>query len=312
MRLEFALIPSLVVLAPVVAAGLVSAQSTNIAPLGVATQQSDYDSISHAFRAIDGFTNGQWSFNDSNRLSSTNGSLGGWWQVALPRSFEVTEVVLFNRLNCCPARLSNFRVSLLAAGIEVYGEDFFVGAGHVPDGGTAQLSPPAGTFADTVRVALINGLNNEHNGFVTLAEVQVFSPSVGTTYCSPANQNGAGRAATITAVGTHLLASPTVTALVAHGLPEQTFGFFLVGSGANSVTPPGSNGVLCLGGAIGRYSSLIHNTDRTENMGIVINRSALPVNPARAIAPGETWRFQAWYRDGGSSNFSDAVAVTFH
>jgi hypothetical protein len=102
-----------------------------------------------------------------------------------------------------------------------------------------------------------------------------------------------------------------VTALVAHGLPEQTFGFFLVGSGANLVTPPGANGPLCLGGTIGRYSLQIHDTSRTENMGIVINRSALPVNPVRAIQPGETWRFQAWYRDGAGSNFSDAVAVTF-
>lgn len=78
------------------------------------------------------------------------------------------------------------------------------------------------------------------------------------------------------------------------------------------MTPPGSNGVLCLGGAIGRYSLLIHNTTRTENMGIIVDRNALPVNPVRAILPGETWRFQAWFRDGASSNFSDAVAVQFH
>ncbi len=31
-----------------------------------------------------------------------------------------------------------------------------------------------------------------------------------------------------------------------------------------------------------------------------------------AVQPGDTWNFQAWYRDaGGTNNFTDAVAVTF-
>ena len=31
-----------------------------------------------------------------------------------------------------------------------------------------------------------------------------------------------------------------------------------------------------------------------------------------AIQPGETWHFQAWYRDAGSANnFTDAVSVMF-
>jgi len=287
-----------------------AAQTTNLAPLGVASQHTTYDNNSEAWRAVDGFTNGNWTFNQANRLSSTNGTPGAWWQLDLPRPFEITEVVLFNR-NVYGERLGNFRVSLEDATGEVFGQNFFVGSGHVPDGGTAQLLPPAGTFATRVRIAFINGLNNQGNGFLTLAEVQVFSPTIGTTYCNPANNNVSGGPATISTVGTNVLASPNVTAIVAHGMPEQTFGYFLVGAGANSVTPPGSNGVLCLGNAIGRYSLLIHNTTRTENMGIVINRGALPVNPTRAILPGETWRFQAWFRDGASSNFTDAVAVTF-
>ena len=287
-----------------------AAQTTNLAPLGVASQHTTYDPISQAWRAVDGFTSGTWTFNHDNRLSSTNGTPGAWWQLDLPRPFEISEVVLFNR-DSYGERLSNFRVSLEDASGEVFGQNYFVGSGHVPNSGTAQLLPPAGTFATRVRIAFINGVNNLGNGYLTLAEVQVYSPSIGTTYCNPANNNVSGGPATITAVGTNVLASPNVTAIVAHGMPEQTFGYFLVGAGASSVTPPGSNGVLCLGGAIGRYSLLIHNTTRTENMGIVINRSALPVNPARAILPGETWRFQAWFRDGASSNFTDAVAVTF-
>ena len=31
-----------------------------------------------------------------------------------------------------------------------------------------------------------------------------------------------------------------------------------------------------------------------------------------AVQPGDTWNFQAWYRDlGGTNNFTDAVSVTF-
>jgi hypothetical protein len=33
-----------------------------------------------------------------------------------------------------------------------------------------------------------------------------------------------------------------------------------------------------------------------------------------AILPGETWNFQAWYRDlnpGTTSNFTDGISITF-
>ncbi len=39
----------------------------------------------------------------------------------------------------------------------------------------------------------------------------------------------------------------------------------------------------------------------------------LPLNvPPLSTSPGDTLNFQAWYRDlGASSNFTDAVSVTF-
>ena len=30
-----------------------------------------------------------------------------------------------------------------------------------------------------------------------------------------------------------------------------------------------------------------------------------------AIQPGETWNFQAWYRDSGSNNFTDGLSIGF-
>ena len=48
---------------------------------------------------------------------------------------------------------------------------------------------------------------------------------------------------------------------------------------------------------------------------LAIDLTAIPEGPAVAsAAAGDTWRFQAWFRDANptaTSNFTDAVAVTF-
>ena len=38
-----------------------------------------------------------------------------------------------------------------------------------------------------------------------------------------------------------------------------------------------------------------------------------PLGSGGAVAPGETWGFQLWYRDStpGGANLSDAIEVTF-
>ena len=49
---------------------------------------------------------------------------------------------------------------------------------------------------------------------------------------------------------------------------------------------------------------------------LALDLSAIPTpTGSTAATPGETWCFQAWHRDAaigqGTSNFTDAVAVTF-
>ena len=73
----------------------------------------------------------------------------------------------------------------------------------------------------------------------------------------------------------------------------------------------GHYGILCLGGAIGR-----HNQPGLVQPGptfsIQLDLTSVPTPTAFvAVQPGETWNFQAWYRDGASNNFTDAVSVTF-
>ena len=57
------------------------------------------------------------------------------------------------------------------------------------------------------------------------------------------------------------------------------------------------------------------NSGSTGSFSLALDLTAMadPANPV-AVQPGDTWNFQAWYRDanpGPTSNFTDAVSVTF-
>ena len=87
------------------------------------------------------------------------------------------------------------------------------------------------------------------------------------------------------------------------------------GSVAN---PGGSEGILCLGGAIGRYvgPGQIVNSGATGEVSLALDLTQTPQPTGFvSVQPGETWNFQAWYRDavGGTatSNFTDGLEVQF-
>ena len=42
-----------------------------------------------------------------------------------------------------------------------------------------------------------------------------------------------------------------------------------------------------------------------------VDLAALPVWRNQSVLPGETWHFQAWFKDGASSNFTDGLSVLF-
>ena len=46
-------------------------------------------------------------------LSHSCSYLGAWWEVDLGQDVAVSKVVIYNRIDCCPERLSNSMVSLL-------------------------------------------------------------------------------------------------------------------------------------------------------------------------------------------------------
>lgn len=112
--------------------------------------------------------------------------------------------------------------------------------------------------------------------------------------------------------------------LRATGVPANSFGYFITSTDAGFVaTPPGSEGNLCLSGAIGRFVA----PGQIKNSGPVglieldtlmgewsLQAIPSPTGPYAAAA-GVTSHFQLWFRDTilgvPTSNFSDGAAVTW-
>lgn len=136
----------------------------------------------------------------------------------------------------------------------------------------------------------------------------------GMSYCA-STLNSTGKAGILSASGSVQTVDNDV-ALFASQMPTDQFGLF-VNSLTQDFVPAagGSQGNLCLGGAIGRYADQVFSTGATGTGILPLDLSATPTpNGTVAILAGQTWNFQAWYRDsnpGPTSNFTDGVSVSF-
>lgn len=131
---------------------------------------------------------------------------------------------------------------------------------------------------------------------------------VGSAYCTP-KKNSTGVPARCHATGSDV-ASDNLLTLVADRMPPQQFGYQLV-SQTQGYTGAGS-GVLCLGGSIGRLVKLVQSTGSGGTFSVTPDLTHLPPPTKGSVLAGETWSFQAWFRDGSKSNFTNGVAVLFH
>lgn len=150
------------------------------------------------------------------------------------------------------------------------------------------------------------------NGFEIL-RTELF-PTVGSQECS-AQVNGSGSAATIAALGSTSLGLNGLS-LQSNDVTQNAFGYFICSENAGFVAQPGGSfGDLCLSGSIGRFGELLQNSGGYGQLFGEVDLSSLPSPTGSVVGQvGQTWRFQAWFRDnqGGAtgSNFSAAVAVT--
>jgi len=131
-------------------------------------------------------------------------------------------------------------------------------------------------------------------------------------YCSPAAPNSTGQGSVLTAAGSSLAADNDLKLIVSL-LPKGVLGYF-VGSLTQGpgVTPPGSQGTLCLGGTVARFSAQVKDSGSSGSFQVKIDLTAIPLHGP--VQPGDSWNMQCWHRDQNpdrTSNFSDAVTITF-
>lgn len=197
----------------------------------------------------------------------------------------------------------------------------YLGDGGGGIAGTLELAPSNGSFSDVVVIDIEGDGDTDVLVSLSLAIALLESSlvdDVGTTGCTAATPNSTGLEGRIHAFGQVGIPSPHVR-LFADRLPPQQFGLFASSRTFGApMSLPGSAGVLCLTGNIGRYNlpGEIRLSGPDGTFELQLDPSALREGTGNAPAvAGESWSFQAWHRDlaGGmpTSNLTDAVTVTF-
>ncbi|HIG88008.1 MAG TPA: hypothetical protein EYQ25_13340 [Planctomycetes bacterium] len=140
------------------------------------------------------------------------------------------------------------------------------------------------------------------------------TPGLGERFCSPAGMNSTGTSASLIAAGS-LDPNLNDLSLTAQNLPLNRFGYLLCSRNEDwNVLPGGSNGILCMGTPIGRFIQNVMHSGTSGSFTHQVDLTQMPMQPVVAVLPGETWNFQAWYRDLlllPTSNFTEALRITF-
>lgn len=129
-------------------------------------------------------------------------------------------------------------------------------------------------------------------------------------YCT-ATPNSLGSVATIHLQGTPVLGANSFK-LIAKDLTYFSTGYFLMSSGSGFIPGFGGGaGNLCLAAPLHRFvkppTGRVLNSGSNRQFRLKVDLTNLP--DGVVFQPGETWYFQALYRDGSTFNASQAVAV---
>ncbi len=131
--------------------------------------------------------------------------------------------------------------------------------------------------------------------------------SVFTNY-GPVTPHSSGPGAVIGATGSSSLVANNLT-LTVTGAPPNTNGIFYYGP--KQVEAPSYNGFSVVGGGTQRISISVL-TDGSGNASLALDLTQPPFNsPPNQITANSIWNFQFWFRDGGSANFTDGLAIAF-
>jgi len=134
------------------------------------------------------------------------------------------------------------------------------------------------------------------------------SGPIGNIYCF-SNPNSLFFIPVISCIGSEDISDNDVTFDVSL-LPSNQFGYFLLSDSQAFVANfGGSDGNLCLGSPLLRFAGDVLNSGAGGMVTFSPDLTDLPGNTT--FNPGETWNWQLWYRDGGTSNTTDAIEITF-
>ncbi|MBU9728837.1 glycoside hydrolase family 98 domain-containing protein [Diplocloster modestus] len=131
----------------------------NVALHKTATQSSTLYGAGPA-RAVDGNTDGAYG---NGSVTHTDNNNQPWWMVDLGNTYNLSEVVIYNRTDTASNRLSNYRVSILNADQEM------VWSQEQTDYPNPSISLPVNVAGKYVKVELLG------KNYLSLAEVQVFA-----------------------------------------------------------------------------------------------------------------------------------------
>jgi hypothetical protein len=179
------------------------------------------------------------------------------------------------------------------------------------EGRTSRLSFMA-TAGETYLIQVGGWRGRDGEGVININE------GIGSIVCL-GNENSTGVGAVLTASGSAAVADNNTT-LGVSGLPlSQAILFVNSRETIRVANPGGSQGDLCIGSfSLGRHVNDIRDSGATGTASLTLDLANVPTNLGRtAVVAGETWYWQAWYRDvdGGdtpTSNFSSAIGVTFN
>lgn len=169
---------------------------------------------------------------------------------------------------------------------------------------------PPGNTADLLLNATVDQLTV--NGDVRVAISADAGVSGRTEVICESNPNSSGIAAVLGTSGSTSVGSADL-ALVATELPMNSLGYLLM-SQTEDLVPGfgGSQGTLCLGGTIYRFSLSVQSSGQLGEVSFAPDFNALP--GGQQFVAGESWNFQYWFRDANpavTSNTTGAVRVLF-
>ncbi|QDV05229.1 hypothetical protein Poly30_07250 [Planctomycetes bacterium Poly30] len=162
----------------------------------------------------------------------------------------------------------------------------------------------------------VSGFLDANGDGVTLianALLHVAGGSIATNYCA-AIANSTGIPGRMILQGSSLITDNNLT-LMAEDLPNGSFGFFLGGRLQGSSYPfGGGQGRLCLQTSELDLRQHVLNSGTLGSFSFQLDLSAMPTSGGNiAATAGDTWNFQAWYRDANpqmTSNLTDGSMIT--